>query len=105
MSVRYLVIIPAANQEQANALSKSEFDEAGGDKTFSIGLSATGKQPATHYWCSALFFRSGPERLQAAAALFPDAVVADYDGDEDPGFPQRTIAALGLKQIVTLSDR
>ncbi|MDB6059174.1 MAG: hypothetical protein JWO95_3018, partial [Verrucomicrobiales bacterium] len=43
MSVRYLVIIPAANQEQANALSKSEFDEAGGEKTFSIGLSATGK--------------------------------------------------------------
>jgi hypothetical protein len=52
-----------------------------------------------------LFFRSGPERLQAAAALFPDAVVADYDGDADPGFPQRTIAALGLKQIVTLPDR
>jgi hypothetical protein len=47
MSVRYLVIIPAANQEQANALCKSEFDEAGGEKTFSIGLSATGKSPAT----------------------------------------------------------
>ncbi len=105
MSVRYLVIIPAADQSQANALSKSEFDSDGGEKTFSIGLSATGKPPATHYWCSALFFRTGPERLLAAKAIFPDAVVVDYDGATDPGFPQRTIAGLGLKQIVTLPDR
>ncbi len=105
MSVRYLVIIPAADQSQANALSKSEFDSDGGEKTFSIGLSETGKPPATHYWCSALFFRTGPERLLAAKAIFPDAVVVDYDGATDPGFPQRTIAELGLKQVVTLPDR
>ena len=105
MSVRYLVILPAANQAQANALAKSEFDSDGGEKTFTVGLSADGKEPATHYWCSALFFRSGPERLLAAKGLFPDAVVLDYDGATDPGFPQRTIAELGLKQVTTIPDR
>ncbi|MGZ4962535.1 MAG: hypothetical protein ACXWIU_06970 [Limisphaerales bacterium] len=105
MSVRYLVILPAADQTQANALAKSEFDSDGGEKTFTVALSATGKPPATHYWCSALFFRSGPERLLAAQALFPDAVILDYDGSADAGFPQRAIQNLGLKQIVTLPER
>jgi hypothetical protein len=105
MSVRYLVILPAADQAQANVLAKSEFDSDGGEKTFSIGLSATGQAPATHYWCSALFFRTGPERLLAAKALFPDSLVLDYDGATDPGFPQRTIAGLGLKQIANIPDR
>lgn len=105
MSIRYLVIIPVAAQPQANALARSEFDSDGGQKTFTVALSTTGKPPATHFWCSALFFRTGPERLLAAKQIFPDAVVLDYDGTTDPGFPQRTIATLGLKQVVTLPDR
>lgn len=102
MNQRFLIIIPAADRDAANSLAKAQFDTAGGEKTFKAGLSATGAAPATHYWCSALFTGDGTEKLAAAQAVFPTAVVQSYDADDDPGFPRRTIAGLGLKQVVTL---
>ncbi len=102
MNQRFLIIIPAADRDAANSLAKAQFDTAGGEKTFSVGLSASGNAPVTHYWCSALFTGDAPERLAAASAAFPAAVVQSYDADDDPEFPGQTIAGLGLKQIVNL---
>ncbi len=102
MNQRFLIIIAAADRDAANSLAKAQFDTAGGEKTFSVGLSASGAAPASHYWCSALFTGDGPEKLAAAQAVFPSAVVQTYDADGDPGFPGRTIASLGLKQVVNL---
>jgi hypothetical protein len=105
MNQRFLIIIPATDRENANAVAKSQFDSLGGEKTFAIGLSVTGNAPATHYWCSALFSDLGSERLAAASALFPEAVVLGYNADSNPTFPRLTLAELGLKQIVTIPSR
>ena len=77
MNQRFLIIIPAADRDRANALAKDQFDQTGGEKTFSVGLSATGKAPVTHYWCSALFYGGGPERLLALQSAFPLATGGD----------------------------
>jgi hypothetical protein len=105
MSQRFLIILPLADRERANGVAKANFDPDGGEKTFSIGLSASGSAPATHFWCSALFSGEGAARLAAAQAAFPDAVVCPYNADTDPSFPKRKITELGLNQIVTIQPR
>jgi hypothetical protein len=51
MAKRLIIVVKAAAAAAANARAK-EIDIAGGERTFVVGLSATGARPATHYWCS-----------------------------------------------------
>ncbi len=102
---RFLIIVPAEDRDRANSVAAEQFDTTGGARTFFIGISASGQAPATHYWCSAQFTDENATKLALAQADFPLAVVQGYDADSDAGFPQRTIATLGLKQIVSLPER
>ena len=104
MSQRYLIIIAAEDRDQANAFAKDQLDQVGGQNTFSIGLSASGKEPVIQYWCSALF-NVGSEWVGALQTAFLLASIQTYDADNDPSFPRRTMEALGLKQIVNLPER
>jgi hypothetical protein len=99
MSQRVLIVIQAADKDAANAFAKAQIDPIGGDQTFCFGLAATGDEPATHYWCSTLM-PDGGALLGAFLGLFPRALVSGYDADGDPGFPQRVLAGLGLKQVL-----
>lgn len=101
MSQRVLIVIQAADKDAANAFAKARIDPDGGESTFSVGLSETGAEPRTHYWCSTLM-PDGGDVLGAFLGLFPRALVSGYDADADPGFPQRVLAGLGLRQIDTL---
>jgi len=48
---RAIIIINANQKASAIAIAK-QVDLVGGDQTFSgLGLSPTGEEPATHYWC------------------------------------------------------
>ena len=104
MNERFLIIIAAEDRDQANAFAKDQLDQVGGQNTFSVGLSASGKEPVTHYWCSALF-DIGSGWVLALQTAFPSALIQTYDAVADPSFPRRTMEALGLKQIVNLPER
>src|SRR5687767_4331326 len=49
---RFTVIIPAASKDAFNNYIKNNVDSVGGERTCTIGLSASGSAPATHYWSS-----------------------------------------------------
>ena len=98
MSQRVLIVIQAADKDAANVFAKAQIDPVGGDQTFSIGLSETGAEPETHFWCSTLM-PDGGAVLGNFLGQFPRALVSGYDADADPGFPQRVLAGLGLQQI------
>jgi hypothetical protein len=96
---RFLILVPVAQRAAANALAKAQLDTRGGEKTFAVGLSPTGRAPATHNWCSTLLKPEGAGRLQAAKADLAATVLA-YDADKDPSFPRRTVEGLGLQPLV-----
>jgi hypothetical protein len=50
---RLLCVIPASQQAAANAAAKV-VDPVGGERTFTVGLNASGRDTdaPTHYWCS-----------------------------------------------------
>ena len=75
------------------------------EKTFSIGLSTSGKPPATHYWCSSVFSSDVKEKVVALPDQVPAADVQAYDANNDPKFPGRLMASLGLKQIVNFPEK
>lgn len=102
MNARYLIIIPAAVKGSANTVAKTQLDPKRGEKTFSIGLSATGKLPVTHYWCSSVISK---EKVVALPRLVPAADVQAYDANKDPKFPGRLLDSLGLKQIVNFPEK
>ena len=104
MNHRFLIIIAAEDRDEANAFAKDHLDQVGGQNTFSIGLSASGAAPVTHFWCSALF-NAGAEWVAALQAAFTSASIQTYDADADPSFPRRSMVGLGLKQIVNLPER
>lgn len=51
---RLIIVVSADTVAAANAQAKTLDKRLAetGDQTFSVGLSATGQEPATHYWCS-----------------------------------------------------
>ena len=104
MSQRVLIVIQAADKDAANALAKAQIDPVGGEKTFSIGLSLSGAEPPTHYWCSTLM-PDGGAVLGNFLGQFPRALVSGYDADADPGFPQRVLAGLGLQQLTAQASQ
>lgn len=114
-SRRFLVVIRSDLAAAANAAVKdASVDPIGGDKTWTVGLSATGTAPAQAYWCSialtpamATAIRS---RLQAAGATVAEVTpvpagqtpasnrVAVFDADVWP-IPDAVLVACGLKRV------
>jgi hypothetical protein len=79
-----IVIIPAAQQPDANAWMQANVDHEGGGETFTVGLCPAGGGAVTAYWCASDF-----GALEAAVrAHFPGAC---YDGS-----PEDALAAAGL---------
>ena len=87
------IIIPASAQRNAQALCKG-LAGAAGDGMFVVGLSASGKAPATHY------ISSGPISTEMAALLPCKTVTQDADGKDiittAPGMPE-AVPALATK--------
>ena len=105
MSSRFLIIIPSAVKGSANTVAKAQLDLKRGERTFSIGLSATGKPPVTHYWCSSVISDEVKEKVVALPDLVPSADIRAYDANNDPKFPGLLLASLGLKQIVNFPEK
>jgi hypothetical protein len=96
---RVLIIIPAEYQAVANQAALG-FDETGGDRTFTVGLSADGQEPATHFWAS---IQMREETFQGVSQLlpaqFPQAVMIEYNLDTERGRPGELLAEMGLMTI------
>lgn len=95
---RTLMVVTAADQDEAN-LHAAELGRPADLGTFTVGLSPTGEPPATHYVCASALTPAERERVEALRAVFPDAVLVDYDLDTEPGRPDAVLAGLGLRRV------
>ena len=96
------IIIPASVQPNARALCKGLAGVAG-DGMFVVGLSATGKAPATHY------ISSGPISHDMAALLPCTTVTKDAEGKDvvttAPGRPDAVPALAAKAKISTTKTK
>ena len=100
---RVLIIISAAQQAQANAAAQQLPGAKAADAlTFTVPLNPSGlpSDPPTHYWASAVLDDAGWAAVQGFEPSFPGSSVLEWDAVADPGFPDATLADLGLKRIV-----
>lgn len=96
---RVLFIVPAANQVAANQAATA-FDPTGGSQTFTIGLSPTGLEPATHSWASISMRQGTFEAVeQVIEQNFPTITMVEYDLDTEPNRPVEVAAGMGLQVI------
>lgn len=96
---RALIIVPASSVGSAN-LAAQQLDPVGGEQTFTVGLSADGNEPVTHYWCSvAMTVEQFAAVQQLQSSEFPDAVIVEYDLDLEPGRPNQVLQSSGLQRI------
>lgn len=93
-----LIIVPAADRERANAAAAG-IGGAADLQTFTVGLSPTGVEPATHYVCATAFTAEQRAEVEGLKAVFPGAVVVDYDLDGEPDRPAAELARLGLVRV------
>jgi len=76
-----IMIIPAPLLVVGNAIGRALDPDTGGDKTFSVPLSADGSEPATHYAASTAAAESFVQTVQAVRGGQADLaalVAADY---------------------------
>jgi hypothetical protein len=92
---RAIIIIPAAKQVQANDLAQ-QADPSTDLRTFTVGLSATGTNPATHFWCN---WQTTQAQWDALTARFPDGKQGVRYFDADTTTPEQALTATGLKRI------
>ena len=100
------MIVTAADLEAANAIAVGIDPDAGGGYTFSVPLSASGNEPATHYACSTLI---KPDTLAQVEILqqeqFPTGYIfrGEHDLDDEPAITRYTfddaIASINLERI------
>lgn len=96
---RCLIVIPAADQARANQ-DALQWDPEGGDRSFTVGLSPTGAEPATHYWASAVMSDATFAAVAAkVAADYPGAHWEEWSMEDDPSRPDRLLVELGLQRI------
>jgi hypothetical protein len=96
---RVLIIVPAADVERANLKAK-EFDSEGGEHTFTVSLSPTGEEPATHYVaCTAMRAAVGVQVRGIVAAEFPGAQVLPCSVDEPEAQPERVLGQVLLRPV------
>jgi hypothetical protein len=100
---RATIVILASDQHQAN-LDACQFDTGGeGDETFTVGLSPTGAEPATHYWASTVCTEQHWQAFKAQEAqqisLGPARTRWLFDGLTTT--PDEVLATMGLKRLET----
>ena len=105
MKARYLIVIPAGDKLAVNTVAQAQWDPKKGERTFPIGLSATGKIPVTHLWCSSVFEEEKEQSVSTLPIQFLNAKVHAYDANKDTQFPGRLLATLGLKQIENFPEK
>jgi hypothetical protein len=96
---RVILIIPAADVTRANGDAKSQFDARGGERTFTTGLSPTGKEPPTHFVCSGLLPEDDYSGVKQMLATYPGAQLVDWEDSSDWSKGEQTLAGLGLTII------
>jgi hypothetical protein len=96
---RALMVIAAADQLTANTAAL-QFDPDGGAQTFTVALSPTGEEPATHYLASvAVTDEQWQQLLAMRAGLFPSAVIVEWYEQAEPARANRLLEELGLRRI------
>lgn len=92
-----IFIVIAAVVATANSLAL-QLDEVGGAQTFTVGLSADGNAPATHYWCSWVVDLTGhPEVEQTLQQAIVNGQAWEFDGETT--LPDDALATLGLQRL------
>lgn len=101
---RAIIVVTAAAVTTANGRA-NQVDRTGGDKTFTVGLSATGLIPATHYWCSWLMTPGEYSDLTTRLSGIPNAalMVRVFDGNATTA--EDALAAMGLRRIEATGHR
>ncbi len=82
-SARVIIVIRAVDREAANNAFAARFDPLGGHRTFTNGLSQTGKEPALYYWANVAARREQLKELEAFADAFPRAEMFIWDEIRD----------------------
>ena len=87
-ALKCIFVVPAADKDGANAYTVSDMGAEG--DTFTVGLSPTGLEPATHYWCDWLVLdpytanipalEIGYNVLTYAASVYTPQQVLDENG-------------------------
>jgi hypothetical protein len=96
-TARLIIVVRANVAAAANTHGRAE--EEGGDP-FTVGLSATGLEPATHFWCSwALRPAQVTSLNQRFGALVDGTRVRVFNGNQQS--PEAVLATCGLQRIVT----
>lgn len=94
---RLIIVVTEALASDANARAK-EVDTVGGEHTFSVGLSLTGRPPATHRWCNWALTTREHDRLLARLKTSIDAgLTRVFDGLTTT--PDDVLRAVGLKRV------
>lgn len=91
---RGIIIVSAAVVAAANQAAL-QLDPVGGQFTFTVGLSADGQEPISHYWCGAGFTDGGWEQVQQLAAAFPPGTVHLFENGE----PEAVLSVMNLQRL------
>jgi hypothetical protein len=113
-TIRILFVVPANLRVAANNTFKTSLDTLGGERTFTVGLSATGNNPVSHYWAHGYFQSTKATVLASLAALnavdmwveFLMGSVADIPAFQNrprvrvgPFNPEQVLTSMGLRTI------
>lgn len=97
---RVLVVVTAADRTGANAEAALGSGKPADAETWTVGLSPTGAEPATHYWASMALTEAEYEEAQLAFARRGErGRLAAYDLARDGGRPAAVLASLGLQPV------
>lgn len=99
LSKRLTIIVSAAVAQQANIEAK-RIDTDGGERTFTVQLSASGNLPATHYWCGWQMTDDIDVKLRRLLRdLITSGEARVFDGLTRS--PEQVLTTAGLKVIIT----
>lgn len=103
---RVILVVTEADQNAANQQAANLDSDVGGNNTFSIPISPTGNDPATHYACNGLV---RPTTLTAIESIqqvsFPTGKIyrANYEFDDEEGVTRwsydQVLSDMGLQRI------
>lgn len=97
------VVIPASMLALANDLAKAFDPDSGGDKTFIVGLSATGSLPVTHYISQLSITEENAPLLLDAVGFHTKA--AALAGQRSRALTRTRAEVTTLRAAVTVSDQ
>ncbi len=99
---RLIIVVSAAAAAVTNARAK-EIDSEGGEQTFTVGLSATGKEPITHYWCSWAMSDNEHDAMQQKLLLHVTQGEAKiFDGNKLTS--DEVLQQMGLQRVAVIID-